>query len=79
MDLDVAAVDPLHEDALIDQLPKDLAEASVVDPSKGAKRRERLSGPHLRAYDRAIEWARMGTIEADELTSVTAETTKNPA
>lgn len=28
---------------------------------KAAKRRARLSGAHLREYDRALEWARMGT------------------
>jgi integrase len=28
------------------------------------KRRERLSGPHLKAYDAALEWARMGTSAA---------------
>lgn len=47
--------------------------------AQATKRRERLSGPHLRAYDRAIEWARMGTIEADEPMPITAEATKNPA
>jgi hypothetical protein len=26
---------------------------------------ERLSGPHLKAYDRAIEWARMGALSLD--------------
>jgi len=41
-------------------------------------RRERLSGPHLRAYDRAIEWARMGTIEGDESIEVPTEATKSP-
>jgi integrase len=29
--------------------------------AQATRRRERLSGPHLKAYDRAIEWARMGT------------------
>jgi integrase len=28
---------------------------------KAVKRRERLSGAHLEAFDRALEWARMGT------------------
>jgi hypothetical protein len=28
---------------------------------KAAKRRERLSGDYLAAFDRALEWARMGT------------------
>ena len=40
------------------------------------KRRERLSGPHLRAYDRAIEWARMGTSEDFEPLTVPVEATK---
>jgi integrase len=43
------------------------------------KRRERLSGPHLRAYDRAIEWARMGTSALLEPMPVPAEATRNPA
>jgi integrase len=29
--------------------------------AQATKRRKRLSGPHLRAYDRAIEWPQMGT------------------
>jgi hypothetical protein len=28
---------------------------------KAVKRRERLSGAHLEAFDQALEWARMGT------------------
>ena len=32
--------------------------------AQATKRRDRLSGPHLRAYDAALEWARMGTSEA---------------
>lgn len=47
--------------------------------AKATKRRERLSGPHLRAYDRALEWARMGTSEADDPMPVPTEATKNPA
>jgi integrase len=47
--------------------------------AQATTRRERLSGPHLRPYDRAIEWARMGTIEPDEPMPVTAKATKNPA
>jgi integrase len=43
------------------------------------RRRERLSGPHLKAYDRAIEWARMGTNGMLERVPATAEATKNPA
>ncbi len=47
--------------------------------AQATKRRERLSGPHLRAYDRALEWARMGTIAVDEPVAVPIEATKNPA
>ena len=43
------------------------------------RRRERLSGPHLKAYDRALEWAQMGTNEVLERVPATAEATKNPA
>ena len=46
--------------------------------AQATKRRERLSGPHLRAYDRALEWARMGTIAAHEPLTVPAEATKSP-
>jgi integrase len=46
--------------------------------AQATKRRERPSGPHLRAYDRALEWARMGTIAADEPVTVPTEATKSP-
>jgi integrase len=29
--------------------------------AQATKRRDRLTGPHLKAYDRALEWAQMGT------------------
>ena len=29
--------------------------------AQASKRRERLTGPHLKAYDAALEWAQMGT------------------
>ena len=32
--------------------------------AQASKRRERLTGPHLKAYDRALDWARMGTSDA---------------
>ena len=35
--------------------------------TQATKRRELLSGAHRRAYDRAIEWARMGTNDELEL------------
>jgi integrase len=47
--------------------------------AKATKRRGRLSGPHLRAFDRAIEWAQMGTNDERERVLATAEATKNPA
>jgi hypothetical protein len=45
--------------------------------TQATKRRERLSGPHLRAYERALEWARMGTSES-VVESIPAETTESP-
>ena len=43
------------------------------------KRRERLSGPRLKAYDRALEWARMGTSgEVRRCLRSTREATKSP-
>jgi len=47
--------------------------------TQATKRRERLSGAHLREYDRAIEWAQMGTNDERERVLATAEATKNPA
>jgi integrase len=46
--------------------------------AQATKRRERLSGPHLRAYDRALEWARIGTNEPVAVESIPAETTESP-
>jgi integrase len=46
--------------------------------AQATKRRERLSGPHLRANDRALEWARMGTIAPEEPLPIPAEATKSP-
>jgi integrase len=46
--------------------------------AQATKRRERLSGPHLQAYDRALEWARMGTIAIDEPETIPVEATKSP-
>jgi hypothetical protein len=47
--------------------------------TQATKRRERLSAAHRRAYDRAIEWAQMGTNNELERVLATAEATKNPA
>jgi integrase len=47
--------------------------------TQATKRRERLSGAHLRAYDRAIDWARMGTSDELERVLATAEETEHPA
>ena len=41
--------------------------------TKATRRRERLSAAHLRAYDEAIAWARMGTAEAPAMGSDWAE------
>src|SRR5207247_1140029 len=46
--------------------------------AKASKRRERLSGPHLKAYDLALGWAQMGTNEVLERVPTTAEATKTP-
>ena len=47
--------------------------------TQATKRRERLSGAHLRAHDRALQWAQMGTSVERERVLATAEATKNPA
>jgi integrase len=47
--------------------------------AQSTKRRERLSGPHLKAYDRAIEWAQMGTNGVEASEPIPIEATKNPA
>jgi integrase len=47
--------------------------------AQATKRREGLSGPHLRAYDRAIERALMGTSDVVAPAPVPIEATKNPA
>lgn len=44
--------------------------------AQATKRRERLSGQHLRAYDRALVWARRGTIAAEEPLVVPTEATR---
>ena len=46
--------------------------------TQATRRRERLSGLHLRAYDRSIEWAQMGTSDVAESVPVPGEATKNP-
>jgi hypothetical protein len=47
--------------------------------TQATKRRDRLSGPHLRAYDRALAWAQMGTNDVPEPAAVPREATENPA
>jgi hypothetical protein len=47
--------------------------------AKASKRRDRLSGAHLKAYDRAIVWAQMGTSELVGRVPATAEATKTPS
>jgi hypothetical protein len=46
--------------------------------AQATKRRDRLAGPHLKAYDRAIEWARMGTSDALTVPAFDVEATKSP-
>jgi integrase len=46
--------------------------------AQATKRRDRLSGPHLKAYDEALVWAQMGTGESLPLPAVPVETTKSP-
>jgi hypothetical protein len=59
--------------------------ARVLDPrftlkvyAQATKRRDRLTGPHLKAYDRALEWAQMGTSEPLTVPVFRPETTKTP-
>jgi hypothetical protein len=50
--------------------------------AQAVKRRDRLTKPHLRAFDRAHDWARMGTSEpltVPAVEAVAAEASKNPA
>src|SRR5262245_22732514 len=47
--------------------------------AQATRRRERLSGPHLKAYDHALEWARMGTNGSLSEETLTDESTKNRA
>jgi hypothetical protein len=46
--------------------------------AQATKRRDRLTGPHLKAYDRALEWALMGTSEPLTVPALDAEATKSP-
>jgi len=49
--------------------------------TKATKRRERLSGAYLRAYDESLQWARMGTsgdVDATERVPAMQGTTEKP-
>lgn len=46
--------------------------------AQATKRRDRLTGPHLKAYDRALEWAQMGTNSGLTVPVLQAEATENP-
>ena len=46
--------------------------------AQATKRRDRLTGPHLKAFDRALEWAQMGTGEPLTVPAFEAEATKSP-
>jgi integrase len=47
--------------------------------AQATRRRKRLSGPHLKAYDRAIDWAHMGTNGDPERVPAMTEGIRNPA
>ncbi len=50
--------------------------------AKAVRRRGRLSGAHLEAFDRALEWARIGPAESAEIgrnADLGAEEVSNPA
>jgi len=44
--------------------------------AQASKRRDRLTGPHLKAYDRTLEWAQMGT-SAELLLADSANAARN--
>jgi integrase len=44
--------------------------------TEATKRRNRLSGPHLKAYDRALEWAQIGISEPLTVPTFNTEATK---
>jgi integrase len=46
--------------------------------AQATKRRDRLSGAHLKAYDQALEWARMGTSDDFSVPTFETEATKSP-
>jgi integrase len=46
--------------------------------TQATNRRERLSELHRKQYDRAIEWAKMGTSEALTVPSFDTRATKSP-
>jgi integrase len=46
--------------------------------AQATKRRDRLTGPHLKAYDRAIGWAQMGTNSDLVVPALQIEATKSP-
>ena len=47
--------------------------------AQATKRRDRLAKPHREAFDRAIEWAQMGTNDGLTVPALRMEATKNPA
>ena len=47
--------------------------------TQATKHRDRLSGPHLKAYDQALEWAQMGTGAPFTVSTFDSEATKNAA
>jgi integrase len=61
------------------QLGHEDARFTLRTYAKATRRREKLSGPHLKAYDRAIHWAQMGTNGDLERVPAMTEETENPA
>jgi integrase len=46
--------------------------------AQATRRRDRLTGPHLRAFDGALEWAQMGTNATPAVPALQTEATKSP-
>lgn len=47
--------------------------------AQATKRRDRLAKPQRDAYDRALDWAQMGTSDALTIDALQTEATTNPA
>lgn len=72
-----ACGDDVHLTA--DQLGHEDARFTLRVYAQGTKRRERMAKPHRDAFDRAIEWAAMGSSDDLTVPTLRTEATKNPA